>query len=76
MKAFSEDNVVRRRSSIFLVFSVFSIKVGAATSPLPALILCTPYEHHRPGIETHDLPGSEAHLFEYGGKVIITQKEN
>lgn len=49
----------------------FSAAASAATSPLPAQILCIPDEHHRMGIEKLDTPGSEAHLFEYGGKVTI-----
>lgn len=49
---------------------------SAATSPPPAQILCTPDEHYRAGIEKLDLPGAAAHLFEYGGKVTITQNRN
>ncbi|EKT4476380.1 hypothetical protein QEL91_002047 [Pseudomonas putida] len=49
----------------------FTASVTAATSPLPAQILCTPDQHSRVGIEKLDLPGSVAHLFEYGGKVAI-----
>jgi hypothetical protein len=56
-----------------LAFLAFITTASAATSPPPALILCTPDEHHRAGIEKSDLPGSAAHLFEYGGKVTITK---
>jgi opacity protein-like surface antigen len=49
----------------------FSAAASAVTSPPPAQILCIPDEHHRMGIEKLDTPGSEAHLFEYGGKVTI-----
>ncbi|MEE1919155.1 hypothetical protein V0R52_22455 [Pseudomonas asiatica] len=49
----------------------FTASVAASTSPLPAQILCTPDQHSRVGIEKLDLPGSVAHLFEYGGKVTI-----
>lgn len=59
-----------------LAFLAFTTTVSAATSPLPAQILCTPDEHYRAGIEKLDLPGSAAYLFEYGGKVTITQNGN
>lgn len=51
----------------------FTATATAATSQLPAQILCTPDQHSRVGIEKLDLPGSVAHLFEYGGKVTITK---
>lgn len=56
-----------------LAFLAFITTASAATSSLPAQILCTPDEHHRAGIEKLDLPGAAAHLFEYGGKVTITK---
>lgn len=59
-----------------LVLLAFTSAESAATSPLPAQILCTPDEHYRAGIENLDLPGSAAHLLEYGGKVTITQNGN
>ncbi|WP_276487003.1 hypothetical protein [Ectopseudomonas mendocina] len=51
----------------------FSAASSAVTSPLPTLILCTQDEYSRVGIEKINVPGSEAHLFEYGGKVTITK---
>ncbi|WP_157222756.1 hypothetical protein [Pseudomonas sp. GM67] len=62
--------------TICLAFLAFTTTASAATSPLPTQILCTPDEHYRAGIEKLDLPGSAAHLFEYGGKVTITQNGN
>ncbi|XVN14897.1 hypothetical protein QZH46_00710 [Pseudomonas corrugata] len=59
-----------------LVFLAFTSTASAATSPLPAQILCTPDEHYRAGIEKLDRSGSAAHLLEYGGKVTITQNGN
>lgn len=58
----------------FFACLVFTTSASAATSPLPAQILCTPDEYHRAGIEKLDLPGPAAHLLEYGGKVTITQE--
>jgi hypothetical protein len=55
------------------VFLAFVTTVSAATSALPVQILCTPDEYHRAGIEQLDLPGDQAHLFEYGGKVTINK---
>lgn len=62
--------------STTLVFLAFITTASAATSPFPAQILCTPDEHQRVGIEKLDLPGSVAHLFDYGGKVTITKSGN
>lgn len=56
-----------------LVALTFTATATAAASKLPAQILCTPDQHSRVGIERLDLPGSVAHLFEYGGKVTITK---
>lgn len=56
-----------------LALLAFIATASAATSPPPAQILCTPDEYHRVGIEKLNLPGSAAHLFEYGGKVTITK---
>lgn len=64
------------RIPVLLALLAFTITASAATSMLPALILCTPDEHYRAGIETLDLPGAAAHLFEYGGKVTITRNGN
>lgn len=58
----------------FFACLAFTTSASAATSPLPAQILCTPDEYHRAGIEKLDLPGPAAHLLEYGGKVTITQE--
>lgn len=60
--------------STFFACLAYTANVGAAKSPLPAQILCTPDEHHRVGIEKLDLPGSVAHLLEYGGRVTFTQE--
>lgn len=57
-----------------LAVLTFTATASAATSPLPAQILCTPDQHSRVGIEKLDLPGSVAHLFEYGGKVTIKKE--
>lgn len=56
-----------------LVALTITATATAATSELPAQILCTPDQHSRVGIEKLDLLGSVAHLFEYGGKVTITK---
>lgn len=61
------------RITATLASLAFSAVSSAATSPLPAQILCTQDEHSRVGIEKIDVPGSEAHLFEYGGKVTVTK---
>lgn len=63
------------RIPLYLAFLAFTISANATTLP-PALILCTPEEHYRTGIETLDLPGATAQLFDYGGKVTITQNGN
>lgn len=52
---------------------VFVTPVTAATSPLPARILCTPDQHSLIGAENLNATGVVAHLFEYGGTVNITK---
>lgn len=53
---------------------VLSVASNVSASSLPAQILCTPDEHSRVGLSKIDIPGSQAHLFEYGGKVTTTRK--
>lgn len=60
----------------FLTFVALTTTSSAATSTLPIQILCIPDEHYRAGITKADVPGSAAHLFEYGGKVTITENDN
>jgi hypothetical protein len=56
-----------------MITLIFATTTGAATSALPAQILCTPDEYHRTGLEKLDVPGDTAQLFEYGGKVTVTK---
>ena len=64
---------------IAATFSIlaFSTASSAAIPLRPAQILCTQHEHSQVGIEFGiekiDIRGSEAHLFEYGGKVTVTK---
>lgn len=64
---------MKLRITTALAILALSTTAAATTSPLPAQILCTPDQHSRVGIEKLDTAGSEAHLFEYGGKVTITK---
>jgi len=65
---------MRIRITAALAILAVSVVSNAATSSLPAQILCTPDEHSRVGISKIDIAGSEAHLFEYGGKVTVTKE--
>ncbi|MCW2267599.1 hypothetical protein [Pseudomonas sp. JUb96] len=67
---------MKLRAPIALAFLTSIAAAGAATPPPPALILCSPDEHYRAGIETLDVAGTAAHLFEYGGKVTVTKSES
>lgn len=65
---------MRLRITAVLAILVVSVESNAATSSLPAQILCIPDEHSRVGLSKIDIAGSEAHLFEYGGKVTVTKE--
>lgn len=65
---------MRLRITAVLGILAFSVASNATTSSLPAQILCTPDEHSRVGLSKIDIAGSEAHLFEYGGKVTVTKE--
>lgn len=64
---------MKHRITTTLSILAFSAASNAAISSPPVQILCTQDEHSRVGIEKIDIAGSEAHLFEYGGKVTVTK---
>lgn len=54
--------------------SALALSATAIAATPPALILCTPDDFKRVGIENIDGASLESQLFEYGGKVSITKK--